>query len=45
MVQVYSEYNGAMLTDAQIEQIQGALIADLNAMAADDEPGNEPEAG
>ena len=45
MVQVYSEYNADVLTADQIARLQGALEADLDAMAEmDNEPDPEPGA-
>ena len=43
MAEIYSEYNGAVLSDAQIAELHGALVRDLDAMAAEDQA--EPEAG
>jgi hypothetical protein len=40
--EIYCEYNGDYLTDAQIELLHAAFVADLDAMAAG--PDVEPEA-
>ena len=43
MAEIHSEYNGDLLHPEQIAELDGALRADLDAMAAEDEA--EPEAG